>query len=291
MLDRQNSSNLARSRLIATLPVRERELEVAGVATALLESGEGSPVVLLHGPGAHGLHWMRVIPQLARTHRVIAPDLPAHGASGTFAGELDVRRVMAWLRELIERTCATPPALVGHLMGGAIAARFAAEQSRRLRRLVLIDTFGLTELSPVPEFGAAIGQFLAAPSPSSHKGLWLHCAYDLERLKLRMAGAWQDFEEYNVTSAGTAGLRESLPIFMELFAQHALDPDLLASIAVPTTLVWGRHDRATPLSVAEAASKRYGWRLHVIDDVNDDPPIEQPEALVSLLDNLLSDAS
>ena len=60
----------------------------------------------------------------------------------------------------------------------------------------------------------------------------------------------------------------------------AIPPAELARIAVPTTLIWGRHDLATPLSVAEAASARYGWPLHVIEDAADDPPIEQPEAFL-----------
>ena len=63
----------------------------------------------------------------------------------------------------------------------------------------------------------------------------------------------------------------------------AIPPADLARIAVPTTLIWGRHDLATPLSVAEAASARYGWPLHVIENCTDDPPIEQPEALLRAL--------
>ena len=52
---------------------------------------------------------------------------------------------------------------------------------------------------------------------------------------------------------------------------------------MPTTLIWGRHDLATRLAVAEAASERHGWPLHVIEDSADDPPIEQPEAFVGAL--------
>ena len=63
----------------------------------------------------------------------------------------------------------------------------------------------------------------------------------------------------------------------------AIPPADLARIAVPTTLIWGRHDLATPLPIAEAASARYGWPLHVIEDAGDDPPIEQPEAFLNAL--------
>ena len=52
---------------------------------------------------------------------------------------------------------------------------------------------------------------------------------------------------------------------------------------MPTTLIWGRHDLATPLAVAEQAAARHRWPLHVIEDANDDPPIEQPEALLRVL--------
>ena len=63
------------------MPVTERRLQLAGISTAVLEGGDGPPVMLLHGPSGYAAHWMRVIPELVATHRVIAPDLPGHGAS------------------------------------------------------------------------------------------------------------------------------------------------------------------------------------------------------------------
>jgi pimeloyl-ACP methyl ester carboxylesterase len=81
-----------RERLLAELPVIERRLSLNGVTTAVLEGGEGSPVVLLHGPGGYGAHWLSIIANLATTHRVIAPDLPGHGESGMFAAPPDPGR-------------------------------------------------------------------------------------------------------------------------------------------------------------------------------------------------------
>lgn len=291
MLHREIAPNPARQRLLARLPVREHTLELAGVSTAALEGGQGTPVVLLHGPGAHSLAWMRVIPGLVGAHRLIVPDFPAHGASAAFDGQLDVSRVVAWVAELVERTCATPPVLVGHLMGGSIAAHFAAEHPQKVRKLVLVNTMGLTEFAPMPEFGAAITGFFTEPSRRSHDQLWQHCARDLDGLKRTMAEIWRDFEDYNVETASSPALKQCAPKLLELFARPPLAPALLRSIAAPTTLVWGRHDRATPLSVAETASKRYGWPLRIIENANDDPPIEQPEALVLVLRDLLSEAS
>src|SRR5687767_2627186 len=79
----------AREALLEALPVSERRLELAGISTSILEAGNGPPLVLLHGPGGYAAHWMRLIPGLSATHRVIAPDLPGHGSSGVSDSALD----------------------------------------------------------------------------------------------------------------------------------------------------------------------------------------------------------
>ena len=75
----------------------ERRLDLGGVSTPVLEGGEGTPIVLLHGPGGCAAHWMQVIPDLTTTHHVVAPDLPGQGASSVDDGELDAdaRHVVA----------------------------------------------------------------------------------------------------------------------------------------------------------------------------------------------------
>jgi hypothetical protein len=101
----------ARERLLSGLPVTERRLHLAGVSTAVLEGGDGPPIVLLQGEFA--AVWMRVIPELVTSHRVIAPDLPGLGASEVSNGPPDASITLTWLGELIEQTCAIPPVLVG----------------------------------------------------------------------------------------------------------------------------------------------------------------------------------
>src|SRR5207344_1068672 len=78
-LTQHSAGEDARARLLSGLPVNERRLELAGVSTAVLEGGDGPPMVLLAGEFA--AVWMRVLPDLVTTHRVIAPDLPGLGAS------------------------------------------------------------------------------------------------------------------------------------------------------------------------------------------------------------------
>jgi pimeloyl-ACP methyl ester carboxylesterase len=57
----------------------------------------------------------------------------------------------------------------------------------------------------------------------------------------------------------------------------------LQGIGVPVALIWGKRDRMVPLRIAELASSRFGWPLHVVDDVGHVPHIEQPEAFLGAL--------
>jgi pimeloyl-ACP methyl ester carboxylesterase len=67
------------------------------------------------------------------------------------------------------------------------------------------------------------------------------------------------------------------------FAATPIPPAELARINVPTTLIWGRYDLATPVEIAEAVGARYRWPLHVIENAGDDPPLEQPAAFLVAL--------
>lgn len=58
-------------------------------------------------------------------------------------------------------------------------------------------------------------------------------------------------------------------------------------ISVPTTLIWGRDDRAVGVGVAETARERYGWPLHIVDDAGDDPKLERPDAFLAALDHAM----
>jgi pimeloyl-ACP methyl ester carboxylesterase len=271
-----------RGQLLSGLPVNERRLELAGVSTAILEGGEGPPIVLLHGPGEYAAKWMRLIPLLVERYRVIAPDLPGHGSSEV-AAPIEADRVLAWLSELLERTCPTSPTLVGQILGGAIAARFAVDRGDRLSKLVLSDALGLAPFQPAPQFGSALGQFLAQPSGETHDALWRRCAFDLDTLRAQLGERWKWLKAYNLDRAHAPGLEAVQRRLMEQFGMPAIEPSELARIRVPVMLIWGRHDLATPLGVAEAASNRYGWPLHVIENAGDDPPLEQPEAFVRAL--------
>ncbi|MQA73528.1 MAG: alpha/beta fold hydrolase [Solirubrobacterales bacterium] len=279
----------ARARLVGALPVDEIRLEIEGISTVLLAGGDGPPIVFLHGPGGNAAHWMRVIPDLVATNRVIAPDLPGQGASELDEAPLDGERALAWLGALIEETCEPPPALVGNALGGAIAARFAARAGERVGRLVLVDALGLADFDPAPPFGAALDEFLNAPGEQTHDGLWAHCAHDLDRLRGDMGDGWDRFKAYNVDRATTPSVAAALGALMGEFGFPAIPAAELERIAVPTSVIWGHHDLATRLAAAESACERYGWPLRVIEDCADDPPVEQPEAFLAALREALGE--
>ncbi len=153
--------------LLDGLNVSEHRLEVAGIPTTVLQAGNGHPVVLLHEQGEFAARWMRMIPGLAHDHLVIAPDLPGHSGTGLPDGSLDAERVLAWLADLVARTCQRPPILVGHMLGGAIAARFAIAQPERVDHLVLIDTFGLRWFRPSPRLALALVRYIRRPTETS----------------------------------------------------------------------------------------------------------------------------
>jgi pimeloyl-ACP methyl ester carboxylesterase len=279
----QETSVGPREQLLAGMPVEERRLTAAGIATALLNGGEGPPLLLLHGPAGNATHWMHVVPDLVTTHSVIAPDLPGHGASDAGAGPLEADRVLSWLGELVEQTCPSPPVVVGYAVGGAIAARFAAARDARIARLVLVDALGLTSFDPVPAFGRALNEFLADPGDRTHDRLWRHCALDLDALRVRMGERWELFEGYNLDRVRTPSVQSALEALMGEFGMPAIPAAELERIAAPTALIWGRHDPTTRLYVAEAVSARHGWPLEVVEDCAADPHIEQPEAFCDAL--------
>ncbi len=275
----------ARERLLSSMPVTERRLQLAGVSTAVLEGGDGPPIVLLQGEFA--AVWMRVIPELVASHRVIAPDLPGLGASEVSNGSPDADAALRWLDELISQTCAIPPVLVGKGPGGALAARYAIEHSDRIGRLVLVDTLGLARYRPPP--GMALSFIRVLVRPTEHgleRSFRRYCFADLDRARTEMGERYEWIAAYALDRFRTPSVKAAMRTLMRQLAAPIPEREL-DRIGVPTSLIWGRHDLGVPLNVAEAASARHGWPLHVIENARDDPAIEQPAAFLEALDTAL----
>jgi pimeloyl-ACP methyl ester carboxylesterase len=266
---------------LSGLPVTERRLQSAGASTAVLEGGDGPPMVLLAGEFA--AVWMRVIPDLVTTHHVIAPDLPGLGASEMPDGPLDADAALAWLDELINQTCATPPVLVGKGVGGALAARFTIDHSDRVDRLVLVDTYGLDRFRPPPGMALSfIGVLLRPSERRLQRSFRNYCFVDLDGVRAAMGERYEWMAAYALDRFRTPSVKTAMRSLFRVLAS-TIPSENLDRITVPTSLIWGRHDVAMRLNIAEAASVRHGWPLYVIENARDDPAIEQPAAFLEVL--------
>jgi pimeloyl-ACP methyl ester carboxylesterase len=266
-----------RYRLLSGLSLVDQQITVAGASTAVLTAGAGTPVVLLHGAGEFAAVWLRVLPELARGHRVVAPDLPGHGASGP------VGDVLGWLSDLIDRTCQQPPVLVGHGLGGAVAASLASRQPNRFAALVLVDSLGLGDFAPAPGFAAALHRFTREPTERTRDEMFAQCFADLDRTREGMGERWAAIADYALEGAHNPAQSVMLGAMMSRFGLARIPVEDLDRITVPTSLIWGRYDLQVLLRTAQTASARHGWPLHVIDEAGDDPAVEQPFAFLRAL--------
>ncbi|HZD26397.1 MAG TPA: alpha/beta hydrolase [Alphaproteobacteria bacterium] len=115
------------------------------------EAGEGEPLVYLHGAGGL-MPNDRMIAKLAEGYRVHAPLLPGYGESRGEEGLYDMLDVTLHTGDVIAALGLTQPLLVGHSMGGMIAAELAATAPNDVERLVLIAPAGLwLDDRPIPD--------------------------------------------------------------------------------------------------------------------------------------------
>ncbi|MEU4240511.1 alpha/beta fold hydrolase [Actinoplanes sp. NPDC026619] len=128
---------------------REGRVRVGDGDIVYTIAGAGEPLLLIHGLGATRRTWDHLIDELARTHTVIAPDLPGHGDSGAPAGDYSLGALAASLRDLLVALGHPSATIVGHSLGGGIGMQFAYQFPERTDRLVLISSGGLgRQLTP-----------------------------------------------------------------------------------------------------------------------------------------------
>lgn len=277
-----------RVKLLSYLPVKERQIELAGIPTTYLEGGEGAALVLLHGPGESVVWWMRVIPDLVSNYRVIIPDLPGHGSSGLPDGKLENVSILNWLNALIENLSLQQPVLIGHVVGGAIAARYAVAHPDKLQQLILVDSLGLASFRPAPMFAFELFRFMMNPTEKNYLRFLPQCMYDINVLKKGMGEHWQPFIDYNLACAKKPEVKAAAKSLMGNFSGKIPGKEL-EKIKIPVTLIWGRHDRANKLKLATQASKKFGWPLHIIEDTRDDPKLEKPVSFVKAVQSSIAE--
>jgi pimeloyl-ACP methyl ester carboxylesterase len=123
--------------------VEEQQIEVDGLLTHYLAAGEGPPLLLLHALGESALDWRWVLPDLARTHRVYAPDLPGFGDSAKPTADYSPVFFEGFVAAFLDALEVERAAVVGNSLGGLIALRLALSEPARTSALALIDSAGL----------------------------------------------------------------------------------------------------------------------------------------------------
>jgi pimeloyl-ACP methyl ester carboxylesterase len=120
--------------------------------------GRGPPLVLLHGGSGSWTHWIRNIAALARTHRVLAGDLPGLGDSPLPAQQDSIDALAAIVSAGIDALIPgdQPFDLAGFSFGGIVGGHVALAQARRIRRLIIVGSppFGLATGGPANEVRA-----------------------------------------------------------------------------------------------------------------------------------------
>lgn len=231
-----------------------RSLRVRGHLVNYRESGEGPPVMLVHGLGCSAGWWRDVVPGLARHHRVIVPDLPGFELAPG-AAPFRLEEGSAVLGRLLERLDVGPTSLVGHSLGALVCLRIAARAPAIVDRLALISP-------PVRTAGPAFRHH-AVPLARTAAGLPMGA---LARVTL-------------------GGIGRS-PLAIWRAAEEMLHTDHLVGIQdvrAPTLLLWGRGDRLVPLAGArELLQVLPGASLSVID-AGHSPMLDAPEALTGEL--------
>jgi pimeloyl-ACP methyl ester carboxylesterase len=270
-----------RERMLAGLSATTRTLDIDGVATAVIEAGDGPPLLLLHGGiECGGAMWAPVITQLARHHRVVVPDVPGLGRSAPVP-RLDVDTFARWLTALAETTGLDSPTIVAHSLIGSLAARVAARHGLA-GPLVAYAAPGVGPYRMPLRLRYVAVRFAIRPTARNSERFARFALLDLDATRRRDPGWYDAFEAYTQARARQRHVKRTMRRLVAAEATPIAD-DELARIDVPTTLLWGRQDRMVPLAVGEAAAARHGWPLHVIDDAAHAPHIERPEAFVAAL--------
>ncbi|GGC34932.1 magnesium chelatase [Novosphingobium marinum] len=273
-------------------PHREatRFVDAAGVRWLIQETGNGPPLLLLHGTGASAHSWRGVMPALADRFAVIAPDLPGHGFTrGRPSGGLTLMGMAKAISDLLAALDRKPVLIAGHSAGTAIALQMAHEK--------------LTE-APIVGFNSAIMPFegLAARIfPTMAKmlfvnpfvpGIFAHMA--------RVPGETARFLKKATNSRiDTQGLRCYEALFgnsrhcggaLEMMARWDLASleRALPGIGNRVLLVHSRGDSAVPLSSVEQAAKLLpDCRLEVLPKLGHLAHEEEPATAARLINEFV----
>ena len=278
---------------------RARRVTAMGVPTSYLEAGppDAPPVILLHGLGATNASLLPCLADLARDHRVLAPDLPGFGNSAAPRAAYTPAWFAAWLEELQHVLDARHAVLLGNSMGGRVALEAGLTHPRSVRGLVLLAPSPafrrMRQLVPLvrllrPELGRV-------PFPVRHR-LVVEVVRSFFSDPDRLPRPWYDAAaDECVRVLRSAPHREAL---LACARQIVLEEahgrngfwDRLPGLTPPALFVWGDRDRLVPAGFARHVTDALpGTRSVVMPDCGHIPQFEHPLETMALVRDFLAE--
>jgi pimeloyl-ACP methyl ester carboxylesterase len=264
----------------------QHKIVVDGVSIAYQTWGaaDEEPVVLIHGGAAHAGWWDHIAPNLAADHRIIAPHLSGHGASG----HRPIYSLAQWAAETMAVAAAEsslPPILLGHSLGGLIALTAATDATNTIRGTLAIDSsitpqseerwsnlpgMNRREHTIYPDRATILSRYRTIP-PDAATIPYIR-DYVAEGSIVQVEGGWR----WRFDPA----IFETAPWW---------NPDDLFAISGEVALMLGRRG-AADADIEEWVQARFGDRIpiSVIEDSGHHVMLDQPIALTENLQQLLA---
>jgi pimeloyl-ACP methyl ester carboxylesterase len=248
--------------------------------------GAGDPILCLHGLGANMYSWRHFIVPFSRHNKLILVDFKGCGRSPKpFDTHYSTDDKVEDIYNLILEENLTNLTLVGNSLGGAIALlvaiRLAKQQPDRLAKLVLIDSAGDKGTLPahLKLLRSPLGTFIIYLAPSKLAALMTlrMCYYDRKRITKEHVNA------YAAPLANRGGRHALLHTARQCIPANADELiGQIATINVPTFILWGREDKVIPLKVGQLLHQLIpNSTLEVIDHCGHIPQEEKPGETIS----------
>jgi pimeloyl-ACP methyl ester carboxylesterase len=253
-----------------------------GVRINYYETGQGPPVLLLHGFGASAYAWRFLGPALAKDHRVLTIDLKGFGLSAKPEdGKYTLRDQADLVAEFIRTRDLHDLVVIGHSMGGGVALmayfKGRGDEPARIKKLVLIDSAGYPQKLPLliwlakaPGLGSVGGKLL--PPRFVAARVLRKCYYHKDRITDEQIDTYAYY-------GSLPGAREA----MVATAQQIVPADIEAitsqyhTISVPVLIIWGAEDEVVPLSVGKQFHRDIpNSELVILPECGHMPPEEEP---------------
>jgi pimeloyl-ACP methyl ester carboxylesterase len=257
-----------------------------------VELGSGPPLLLIHGLGGSWQNWLENIPHFARSHRVLALDLPGFGASPMPRWRTSIRSYGQVLLDFCAEVEAERVAVIGNSMGGFIAAELSIASRPLVSKLALVSAAGVSHSRMHVAPAATMARMGAALSPLAFRyheealrrpGLRHRVLRNLlyKPAALRPELVWE-IVRTGLNSPALVSAVRGLANYDIL--------DRLGEVDDPALIVWGRNDMVVPpadaLAFAEALPNA---RLEIFDRCGHMPMLERPVRFNRLLDQFLAE--